>query len=126
LETRSSRAKVAARLRSQYVVQVDYGMEDDALHRVELLQGESLSTRINRKAGSLQSTRIVVQMRRCAPPQGGLGTASRQHLPASGRGRGRQVLDFGIAKAASPATPRRAPSRACSRLAHYMSPDDPD
>src|SRR4051812_9382273 len=45
-------AKVAARLRSQHVVQVhDYGVEDDAPYIVmELLEGESLSSRLGASA----------------------------------------------------------------------------
>src|SRR5262249_41842231 len=59
-------AKVAARLDSQHVVQVlDYGVEDETPYMVmELLKGESLSTRLSR-VGRLpipDMARLVVQI----------------------------------------------------------------
>src|SRR5262245_3265527 len=59
-------AKVAARLRSQYVVQIlDYGVEESTPYIVmELLTGESLSARLTRE-GRLSmpsAARLVVQI----------------------------------------------------------------
>src|SRR6185436_6077847 len=80
-------AKVAARLRSQHVVQVlDYGVEDGTPYIVmELLKGESLSARIARE-GRLPmpvAARIVVQICKALRTAHEAGLVHRDLKPAN-------------------------------------------
>jgi serine/threonine-protein kinase len=120
-ETRSARfmreAQAAAAIRSTNVVQVlDYGVDDGVAYiAMELLEGESLESRLARR-GRLtpqETLRILIQVGKAVGRAHKRGIVHRDLKPANifmareDEGEVVKVLDFGIAKL----TTREAPAR---------------
>ncbi len=127
-------AKLAARLRSQHVVQVhDYGVEDETPYIImELLKGESLSDRITRD-GRLAPrivAPLVVQICKALRTAHESGLVHRDLKPGNiflalkDEDEVVKVLDFGIAKSGSIGEAQAdTASGVLLGSVHYMSPE---
>jgi eukaryotic-like serine/threonine-protein kinase len=123
-------AKLGARLRSQHVVQIlDYGVEQDTPYIVmELLEGESLSTRLarQRRLSLPIAARILNEVCKALQTAHEAGLVHRDLKPANiflarkDEDEVVKILDFGIAKMAGPgATADTAPGTVLGSI-HYM------
>lgn len=136
MRTRFEReAKVAARLRSQHVVQVlGYGVEDGMpFIAMELLTGESLADRLTREGRLSLPTvaRLLIQIGRALRTAHEAGLVHRDLKPGNiflalkDEEEVVKILDFGIAKAVERFGDTRAVTGTGMMLgsAHYMSPE---
>ncbi|MEP7123188.1 MAG: serine/threonine-protein kinase [Byssovorax sp.] len=127
-------ARVAARLRSQHVVQVhDYGVEDETPYIImELLKGESLATRLERE-GRLPApvlARLLVQICKALRTAHEAGLVHRDLKPGNvflalkDDDEVVKVLDFGIAKTGTLGEAQAdTDSGVLLGSVHYMSPE---
>ncbi|AKT41491.1 serine/threonine-protein kinase [Chondromyces crocatus] len=129
-------AEAAARIRSPHVVQVlDHGVDDGVPYIVmERLEGEDLGVRIKR-SGRLppeQVAMVAVEAGRALEAAHAVGVVHRDLKPSNifvARVRGREViklLDFGVAKLASPVAHATTEATATGMLLgtpDYMSPE---
>ena len=127
-------AKVAARLRSQHVVQVhDYGVESETPYIImELLKGESLSTRIEREGRLDPPTmaRLLVQICKALRTAHEAALVHRDLKPGNiflaqkDEEEVVKVLDFGIAKSGGMGDAQASTeSGVLLGSVHYMSPE---
>jgi eukaryotic-like serine/threonine-protein kinase len=127
-------AKVAARLRSQHVVQVhDYGVEDETPYIImELLKGESLSTRIEREGRLAPAVmaRLLIQICKALRTAHEAGLVHRDLKPGNvflalkDDDEVVKVLDFGIAKTGTLGEAQAdTDSGVLLGSVHYMSPE---
>jgi hypothetical protein len=127
-------AKAAAQLRSPHVVQIhDYGVQEDAPYMVmELLDGEDLSTELERK-GRLSVGRvstILSQVAKALSLAHAAGIVHRDLKPSnlflarSGDDETVKVLDFGVAKETMPSlVVDKTTSGTLVGSPQYMSPE---
>lgn len=129
-------AQAAASLRGSNVVQLlDYGVDEDSPYIVmELLEGESLSARLSRRAPLApgETAHLLGQVGRAVARAHSLSIVHRDLKPDNifivrdGDEEVAKVLDFGIAKTLSKATFElsiQTKSGAILGTPHYMSPE---
>ncbi len=128
-------AQSAAALRSSHVVQIfDYGVDQGVPYiAMELLQGESLRTRLERRArlGPNEVVRIVGQVARAIGKAHDTGIVHRDLKPDNiflvpeGDTEIAKVLDFGIAKVSTQNPSMNSGTRTGAVLGtpYYMSPE---
>jgi serine/threonine-protein kinase len=129
-------AQSAAELRSTHIVQIfDYGFDDHTpFIAMELLNGESLSTRLERlgKLGPSDTVEIMSQVARALTQAHGKGIVHRDLKPDNifiireGESEVVKVLDFGIAKkinALSASSGIKTHTGALLGTPYYMSPE---
>lgn len=129
-------AQAAASLRGNNVVQLlDYGVEDDSPYIVmELLEGESLASRLSRMAplSARDTAHLLGQVGKAVAKAHGLSIVHRDLKPDNvfivrdGDEEVAKVLDFGIAKTLSNESLQlsiQTTSGAILGTPHYMSPE---
>jgi hypothetical protein len=129
----SREASAAAQIKSPHVVQIfDHGTADGIPYIVmELLEGESLGTRLNRlgRLDTRETSAIVIQVCRALSKAHTLGVVHRDIKPDnvfltdSDGELFVKVLDFGIAKSTADAALGMTATGAAVGTPHYMSPE---